>query len=266
MSVELIAKGIADYPVEFDWEYFQSAPPDQRLPKLHGDEWVMLEGMHKNVSRIRARLPRLQAQCRVYARQPVGVPELVELKADQLHIEPEHDRCSMVWRGRFAVASELAADQLVLAGAIQEGDQAVAWPATLEELELSASPAPASSEFAGRLEDDLQVTAPRPMAFRSAPPEMRPPEVPPSLIPPPPSIAGPAPWAAPSDPGTWLDDQTAYMPSPSDIPEAGEDWSSTDEMPNPDQAAAEDAGLLPRNGDDVLELDDDDLELVNTQS
>lgn len=300
VPLELIENGIVDYPRGFDWEYFQAAPLDQRIPVLKGDEWLMLEGLHPRHERVRARLPRARALCTIYARQNVGAPETVDLTPDQLHIEPDHERCSVVWRGRFPIASELAADQLVIAGAIQEGDQNVTWPADLDELEFAASPAPASTDVPGRLDDDLQATAfaPRvPQAPRrslglgyrlgeqrlpldAAAPQHAaqatddvPPAMPPSEVPPaPPSYAGVGPWAPPAAPGVPADladghgasaaqrEATASTPANS----ASSPLFATDEMANPEQEAARDAGLEFGDSTEVVDLEDGDIELVDT--
>src|SRR5262249_47275777 len=42
----LLELPIAEIPDGFDWSYFQAAPPDQRIPLLRGDEWIVLEGLH----------------------------------------------------------------------------------------------------------------------------------------------------------------------------------------------------------------------------
>lgn len=39
-------------PARFDDEYYHPAPFDQRCPKLEGDEWIALDGMHAELERI----------------------------------------------------------------------------------------------------------------------------------------------------------------------------------------------------------------------
>ena len=51
-----------EVPTAFDWGYFQAAPPDQRIPYLSGDEWVLLENLHPRFPRVRARLPEGHAR------------------------------------------------------------------------------------------------------------------------------------------------------------------------------------------------------------
>lgn len=169
VPLERMADGIAEYPEGFDWSYFQAAPRDQRLDRLKGDEWLMLEGMHPEHDRIRARLPHARALCRVYAAKPVGAPEAVEMTPTMLHLEPDDDRCSVVWRGTFVVVSELAAQQLIVAGAVQCGDEPVRWPAGFEAVDAVASPAAPISEIEGSQADDFQRTVVSPGAREHQP-------------------------------------------------------------------------------------------------
>ncbi len=171
VPLELIEGGIADYPPDFAWKYFQAAPSDQRIAEIRGDEWILLEGLHRDHERIRARLPHAKAYARIYARKDVGVPDWVDLRATILHIEPDDDRCSLVFRGHFPVASELAAKELVIAGAVQCGREPVVWPDGLEALDMYASPkVPSMVPIAGQLDDSLMRTA---VSAGRAPPPQR---------------------------------------------------------------------------------------------
>jgi hypothetical protein len=158
---QVIERGIADYPADFSWNYFQAAPIDQRLNVLHGDEWLELHGMHPQHSRIRTRLPAPRALCHVYNHSLVSAPASVPLALDTLHIEPDAERCSLVWRGSFPIASELAAESLLIGGAVELPGETTQWPATAAELEPYASPPPETSELDGAFDDDLQQTAER---------------------------------------------------------------------------------------------------------
>ena len=155
----VIESGIADYPPDFDWGYFQAAPEDQRLPALRGDEWLVLEGLHPSYALIRTRLPSPKAVVRVYSRKSVGAPDTVPVVADTLHIEADEARCSVLWRGSFPIASELAAEQLVLGGALELRHYPVTFPATIDEIETVASPGVDTAALKGRADEDLQRTA-----------------------------------------------------------------------------------------------------------
>ncbi|MCC6521647.1 MAG: DUF2169 domain-containing protein [Polyangiaceae bacterium] len=178
VAPDLMERGIATYPDDFAWDYFQSAPNDQRVPRLRGDEWLMVEGMHPRHPRLRAGLPKARAYARVYAERDVGAPDLVELKADMLHVEPDAERCSLVWRGDFPVASELAADHLILAGGVQVGDEGIPWPAEMEPILRMSSTRVVAAELPGAADDDLQDTADKNPAGRRPRPAPPPPPVP----------------------------------------------------------------------------------------
>ena len=223
VPLELIEGGIAEYPDDFEWKYFQASPRDQRVPQVKGNEWLLLEGLHPDHDRIRARLPHARAFCRVYQRKDVSAPEMVDMRGTMLHLEPDDDRCSLVYRGHFPIASELAAKELVLAGAVQCGRELLVWPAHIGELSMMASPAPPSTTMKGAKPSNMMETAvsqqgreqpaqrnlgrgyrlgEQKVALAAAPPapieELRPedliedvpPEMPYSDIPPPPSWRG----------------------------------------------------------------------------
>lgn len=194
-----LESSVVELPNDFDWEYFQAAPRDQRIRQLRGDEWLMLEGMHPRYPRVRVRIPKARALARIYKRKNVEAPDMVELSCDTLHIEPEQDRCSLVWRSDFTIASELAASALVIAGVVVEGPGDIAWPASVEELEHIASPAQKGKVMRGASGEPLFSTAVspgvpgRPAGAPHAPPppprrhRTPPPPMPPASVPPPPA-------------------------------------------------------------------------------
>jgi len=155
---EHILNGIADYPDDFDWSYFQCAPVDQRLPALAGNEWIMLEGLHPDHGLVRTRLPSARAVASVYSRRPGVVPTTAELTLDTVHIEPNDNRLSLLWRGAFPVMSELAAGELVIAGGLELSGKTIQWPQSIDELETLASPEVDATELAGGRDDELQRT------------------------------------------------------------------------------------------------------------
>jgi hypothetical protein len=230
----LIEGGIADYPLDFPWAYFQVSPADQRLAALHGDEWLTLEGLHPKHTVIRTKLPSAQAVTRIYARQDVGAPQSVDVALDTLHIECNEARCSLVWRGSFPVVSELAAEQLVIAGALQFAHHAVTWPATLEQIDHMASPVVDTAKLAGGVDTDLQRTAARAQRRRVTPAPASMPAMAPASWPGAEQTAQLSPsqlnqLAAPQLPGQGLD-QTQKMAD--GVEPAQQSWESTDEMEN----------------------------------
>ncbi|MFO0593200.1 MAG: DUF2169 domain-containing protein [Polyangiaceae bacterium] len=120
-----------DVPAGFDWRFFQAAPQDQQIERLHGDEWIVLDGMDAARPRVQSRLPEVTARARRRAVDGRGAvsEEGVELRADMLVIDADRGVASLVWRGRFAVDSmESLARVTVLVGLEQPG-KPVAWPA-----------------------------------------------------------------------------------------------------------------------------------------
>jgi hypothetical protein len=126
---------IPDIPAGFDFTYYQAAPVDQRPPHLHGDEWLVLEGMSPTAPRIRSRLPTARAHARLHGLPgtPEGAP--LELAADTLRIEADRMGCTVVWRADFAVPSEEALAGLRVVVAVETEAMPVVWPD-------EASPAP----------------------------------------------------------------------------------------------------------------------------
>jgi hypothetical protein len=155
---ELMQNGIVDYPAGFDWRFFQAAPIDQRLSALAGDEWIMLDGLHPSHTLVRTRLPSARALATLYSRRPGVAPSLAELKLDTLHIEADDNRLSLLWRGAFPIMSELAAGELVIAGALELPGKPLMWPQSIDELEALASPEVDATELAGGRDDELQRT------------------------------------------------------------------------------------------------------------
>jgi hypothetical protein len=194
-----LESGLLELPDDFNWDYFQPAPRDQRIKRIRGDEWLMLEGMHPRYPRVRVRIPKARAVARIYQVKHVDVPAELDLQCDTLHLEPDYDRCSLVFRGDFPVASELAASAIVIAGAVLEGPEPIHWPATVEELDAIASPVQRGKPLVERKSDPLFATAPSPGvvvpegAKRAPPPPPRrqqrtpPPPMPPPSVPPPPA-------------------------------------------------------------------------------
>jgi hypothetical protein len=93
--------GIAD---GFPWEYFQTAPPDQRVPYLRGDERIVLEGFTQSGQPIDVALPNLFV--RVWLVSRASLVASVRMTLDTLAIEanvtPGVSRAVVVFRGTIA--------------------------------------------------------------------------------------------------------------------------------------------------------------------
>jgi hypothetical protein len=121
--------GIMDLPDAFEWEYFQAAPPDQRVPFLRGDEWIVMDGLHPRHARLRSQLPGARGIALVYGLSPWGVVEgqPIALHADTLRIDADEQRCSLTFRATFPIAEEALASLRVVLGVELPGSP-VTWP------------------------------------------------------------------------------------------------------------------------------------------
>ena len=122
---------VAEIPDDFDWAYYQAAPPDQRTDPLSGGEWIVLEGLHPTLPLLRTRLPGARGLARVHGLARFGVAEgqVLELAADTLRIDGDARRCTVVWRRSFPVYAEEALAALRIVAGVEVGGAALRWPA-----------------------------------------------------------------------------------------------------------------------------------------
>ena len=135
----------------FPWSYFASAPKDQRIPYLVGDEWIAIDGMHPSLPRVSTRLPSARAEVRAHVLGPEGVsaPHSLELVADMLMIDADQQRCSVVWRGHAELPEgEAGLARLRVFGAIALPGYPISWP-SIEEVAAMGTPAIAIEETTG---------------------------------------------------------------------------------------------------------------------
>ncbi len=149
-------QGIVELPDDMTWEWFQAAPPDQRTPYLHGDEWIVLDGLHPSLPRVQTQLPSARGVARVYLEGRVNDVELV---ADTLAIDGDAQSCAVVWRGRFALSSEAALATVRIAGALAMPGQPVTWPEAAELARTPDAPAAAALPVVNRPPAPLATTA-----------------------------------------------------------------------------------------------------------
>ena len=116
------------FPEDFDAHYFQTAPEDQWLGALTGDERFVIENMHSEHPRLEGGIPRLTARCfftRASA-EPIHVPlrdgapdpdarpvrplEEIAMRAETLRLFPNAARGVLIFRGVAKVAEDDAAD------------------------------------------------------------------------------------------------------------------------------------------------------------
>ncbi|WP_437713136.1 DUF2169 domain-containing protein [Sorangium sp. So ce448] len=130
-------EGIASIPDDFDWSYFQSAPADQRFDRVLGGEEIAMEGLSQHHPALATRLPALRALATILL--PNGAARWLPLVGDTLIVQPDAERCAVVFRGSFQVASEEVLPALRAAVGVEVGDEPVPWP------DLSEAPAGAPS-------------------------------------------------------------------------------------------------------------------------
>ena len=87
---------------DFNWAYFQAAPPEQQTDYLKGDETYVLGGMHPEHPILRGKMPNLRP--RVFVQQiPEAGGDMIEvvLRNDTVWIDVDAMKLVLVWRGAF---------------------------------------------------------------------------------------------------------------------------------------------------------------------
>lgn len=89
-------------PDDFDWTFFNAAPPDQQWPRryLAGDETLRFVHMHPRVPSYQCRLPGQRVRLFVKRREGQAlVFKEVELRLDTLFADLDAEVVTLVWRG-----------------------------------------------------------------------------------------------------------------------------------------------------------------------
>ncbi|MGH7995888.1 MAG: DUF2169 family type VI secretion system accessory protein, partial [Opitutaceae bacterium] len=99
------------FPEDFDWTYFNAAPPDQQLEGyLRGDERLEFENLHPTLARYESRLPGLRIRSFVNRAGGNSSAEAlfseIQMNLDTLWVDMESEKLVLVWRGWTAVSSE----------------------------------------------------------------------------------------------------------------------------------------------------------------
>jgi hypothetical protein len=123
---------ILEIPDGFDWSYFQSAPPDQRIGYLRGGEVIVLQGLHPAVPQLRTRLPEARGLARIHGLSAFGVAEgkPLGLQVDTLILDGEAERCTLVFRGSFPVPGEGALAAARIVAGVELPGAPLVWPPT----------------------------------------------------------------------------------------------------------------------------------------
>jgi hypothetical protein len=121
---------VAEIPAGFDWSYFQSAPRDQQIDALRGDETIALFGLHPTLPVLVARLPRVRGRARLHHLTGSGIPEghPLDLTLDTLRIDGDEERCTVVCRGAFEIATEAALGEMLILAGVEASGEAIVWP------------------------------------------------------------------------------------------------------------------------------------------
>ena len=112
-------------PSDFDWSFFNVAPPDQRIEGFFsGGEPIELENVHPERARIVARVPEVVGRAFITQRKASG-EEWVEvpLRMETVHLLPGALLGILIFRGVVRIAEDDAKDVLHFLGALDAKDQ-----------------------------------------------------------------------------------------------------------------------------------------------
>ncbi len=94
-------------PVDHDWAYWQSAPAEQQLAQVRGDEPFVLTGLHATHGVIDGHLPGRKARC--FAER-MGQLYEVPMRLDTVAFDSTQLKVDLVFRGSMEVVDEDASD------------------------------------------------------------------------------------------------------------------------------------------------------------
>lgn len=133
-------------PDDVSFAFFQSAPHDQRVRYLQGDEWLVFEGLHPHLEQYQARLPKLRIAAQL-ARDD-GKCEDVPMVLDMLTVDAEARSLSCVFRGSAPLDGD--PHRYVAGFGLELPNGMVAWPdkftRTTRAVALAAAMVPASGQ------------------------------------------------------------------------------------------------------------------------
>ncbi|MEZ4296626.1 MAG: DUF2169 domain-containing protein [Polyangiaceae bacterium] len=100
------------YAEDFDWSFFNAAPPDQQIDALRGDEEVRFHNLHPKAPVIAARLPGLRI--RSFVKDSSGQIREIAMRLDTLFADIDSERLYLTWRGLDPVQTDDLADVATL--------------------------------------------------------------------------------------------------------------------------------------------------------
>jgi len=88
------------FPDDFNWGFFNAAPPDQQAAYFRGDEKLRFENLHRDRPIFESALPGYRVRC-FYAEVTVAVVRMVEVPMvlDTVYADLEREKLILVWRG-----------------------------------------------------------------------------------------------------------------------------------------------------------------------
>lgn len=113
------------FPSDFDWNFFNVAPPDQRIEGFFsGGEAIEIENMHPERSRIVSRVPEIVG--RAFINRKVNQGEEwaeVPLRMETVHLLPGAGLGILIFRGVVKITEDDAKDVLHFLAALDAKDQ-----------------------------------------------------------------------------------------------------------------------------------------------
>lgn len=101
------------WPADFDYRYFQAAPPDQQMPYPTGGEDVILKNLTPD-GHLQFRLPRRPMP--VWFLPYQGQDSRIDAALDTIVIEPDASRFSVVWRATLPMRQSCFDIKQIIAG------------------------------------------------------------------------------------------------------------------------------------------------------
>lgn len=111
------------FPADFDWSFFQAAPPEQRLDYLTGDEPFEATGVHSEVATIRGQLAGERARAFILTHADTSTLEEVLLRLDTVTFDFDAMTVDVVWRGLFEVSDNDAPEARTIFAMAQRLDE-----------------------------------------------------------------------------------------------------------------------------------------------
>jgi hypothetical protein len=108
------------WPDDFDYQYFQAAPPDQQVPYLCGGEDVVLRNLTPS-GRVAFKIPTMSMP--VWLMPHRGWLRRVDAKIDTLVLEPDLGRFTLTWRATVPMRRSCFDLRQVIAGQKSEAWQ-----------------------------------------------------------------------------------------------------------------------------------------------